>query len=93
MCGSNDLDRLASKFIIPYTGIHVSMVVFVADHFQQALAWQHIALTMDEVECMVANMIYRGYVKGYIAHARHILVCSKVAPFPPLKSANVSDLL
>lgn len=64
-----------------------------AVHFQKALEFQNMPLTMDEVECLVANLIYRGYVKGYIAHSRRILVCSKVEPFPALKAANVSDLL
>lgn len=64
-----------------------------AVHFQNALEWQNVKLTMDEVECLVANLIYRNYVKGYIAHSRQILVCSKIEPFPPLKLANVADLL
>ncbi len=36
----------------------------------------------DEVECIVANLIYSGRIKGYISHQKSILVLSKVDPFP-----------
>ncbi|GAB5369715.1 hypothetical protein AAMO2058_001429300 [Amorphochlora amoebiformis] len=35
----------------------------------------------DEIECILANLIYEGLVKGYIAHGR-CLVVSKKMPFP-----------
>lgn len=37
-----------------------------------------------EIEWFVANLIYRGYIKGYIAHERAIIVLSANAPFPKL---------
>ena len=37
---------------------------------------------LAEVECVVANLIYRGYVKGYISHQKAVLVVSKKDPFP-----------
>jgi hypothetical protein len=43
-------------------------------------------MDIDELECCLANLIYQGYIKGYIAHQRHILVVSKVDPFPRLKN-------
>lgn len=36
----------------------------------------------DEVECFLANMIYKGYIKGYIAHERGIVVLSGKDAFP-----------
>lgn len=39
-----------------------------------------------EVECLVANLIYRGYMKGYISHERKVVVLDKKEPFPPIKS-------
>lgn len=39
-------------------------------------------LDLDELECTLANLIYSGYVKGYIAHEKRILVLSKASPFP-----------
>ena len=49
-------------------------------------------MEMNEVECLVANLIYRGYVKGYISHSRRILVLSKATAFPHLKTVNMADL-
>lgn len=37
-----------------------------------------------ELECYLAILISMNKVKGYIAHARKIIVLSKTAPFPPL---------
>ncbi|KAF2721356.1 hypothetical protein K431DRAFT_312639 [Polychaeton citri CBS 116435] len=34
-------------------------------------------LDMDEVECMAANLIYKGLMKGYIARERGIVVLSR----------------
>ncbi|PSR94195.1 protein CSN12 [Coniella lustricola] len=36
----------------------------------------------DEVECQLANMIYKGLMKGYIARERQIVVLSKNGAFP-----------
>ena len=36
----------------------------------------------DEIECILANLIYRGYIRGYIAHTKRTLVLSKRDPFP-----------
>ncbi|KAK3695286.1 protein CSN12 [Podospora appendiculata] len=36
----------------------------------------------DEVECLLANMIYKNLMKGYIARERGILVLSKSGAFP-----------
>ena len=38
----------------------------------------------DEIECIMANLIYRGYLKGYIAHAKGYLVVSKKLAFPKI---------
>ncbi|KAG8743513.1 COP9 signalosome (CSN) subunit [Ceratobasidium sp. 414] len=37
-----------------------------------------------EAECMVANMIHRGYIRGYISHEKQMVVLAKVAAFPAL---------
>jgi hypothetical protein len=39
--------------------------------------------SLDELECTLANLIYSGYIKGYIAHEKRVLVLSKANPFPP----------
>lgn len=65
---------------------------------QVQLAWLQKALELEgedagyaEVECAVANLIYRRYIKGYISHAHRVLVLSKTDPFPPLEQAQVAD--
>jgi DNA-binding TFAR19-related protein (PDSD5 family) len=35
-----------------------------------------------QVECVLANLIYNGHVKGYISHKQRVLVLSKTNPFP-----------
>ena len=43
-------------------------------------------LDINEVEFILANLIYLGYVKGYISHQHLKVVISKQNPFPPLSS-------
>jgi tetratricopeptide (TPR) repeat protein len=37
---------------------------------------------LEEVECIVANLIYHNYIKGYISHSMRMLVVAKANPFP-----------
>jgi len=41
-------------------------------------------ITEEEAECLVANMIYKGFMKGYISHEKQIVVLSGVSAFPKL---------
>ena len=53
--------------------------------FVQSLRWMKLEnVDEDETECILANMIYEGKIKGYISHAHKKLVVSKKDPFPPL---------
>ncbi|KAL7419999.1 COP9 signalosome (CSN) subunit [Cryptotrichosporon argae] len=54
--------------------------------FQLALDKHGVGADADEVECMVANMIYRGFIKGYISHEKQMVVLAKTNPFPPISS-------
>ncbi|KAM3532559.1 hypothetical protein NHJ13051_000022 [Beauveria bassiana] len=40
------------------------------------------SIDTDEVECLLANMIYKDLMKGYIARERGIVVLSKKGAFP-----------
>ena len=44
-------------------------------------------IDQDETECIIANLIYEGKIKGYISHQHQKLVVSKKDAFPPLASA------
>ncbi|WVR04618.1 hypothetical protein IAU60_001629 [Kwoniella sp. DSM 27419] len=50
--------------------------------FRLALELHGVEVDSDEVECMVANMIYRGFMKGYISHEKQMVVLAKTNPFP-----------
>ncbi|KAH7887316.1 hypothetical protein F5I97DRAFT_1859517 [Phlebopus sp. FC_14] len=39
-------------------------------------------VSMDEAECFVANMIYRGYMRGYISHEKQMVVLATTNAFP-----------
>jgi hypothetical protein len=42
-------------------------------------------LDLDEVECILANLIHLGMIKGYISHERRLLVLAnkeRQEPFP-----------
>lgn len=36
----------------------------------------------DEIECILANLIFRKQMKGYISHVHKLVVMSKEDPFP-----------
>lgn len=38
--------------------------------------------TAEEAECLVANMIYKGLIRGYISHEKQMVVLANVAAFP-----------
>ena len=39
-------------------------------------------LDLDEVECVLANMIYKKLIKGYISHEKRKVVFSQKDTFP-----------
>lgn len=50
-------------------------------------AWKvcGIEADLDSVECVLASLICKGYLKGYISHKIGYLVLSKKSPFPPVQ--------
>jgi nuclear mRNA export protein PCID2/THP1 len=51
-------------------------------HVVQVFKWLGMPIDLDEVECILANLIYRGYIRGYLSHTKRVLVLSKRDPFP-----------
>jgi hypothetical protein len=41
-----------------------------------------IDIDTDELECILANLIYSGYIRGYISHQHKLLVVSPSNAFP-----------
>ncbi|CAO3673307.1 unnamed protein product [Umbelopsis vinacea] len=52
------------------------------DTFKQALEFAGLDVDMEEVECMLAVLIYKGYIKGYLSHEKQFVVLSAKDPFP-----------
>ncbi|BFG39745.1 hypothetical protein CerSpe_260190 [Prunus speciosa] len=57
----------------------------------KALKWLEISMDLDEVECIVAILIYKNLVKGYFAHKSKVVVLSKQDPFPKLNGKPVNS--
>ncbi|XP_074597207.1 PCI domain-containing protein 2 [Brevipalpus obovatus] len=49
---------------------------------------QNSNVSLEEVNCILANLIYEGKIKGYISLQHQKLVISKTNPFPPLATAS-----
>uniref|UniRef100_A0ACD5Y2S1 Uncharacterized protein n=1 Tax=Avena sativa TaxID=4498 RepID=A0ACD5Y2S1_AVESA len=55
----------------------------------KTLKWLGITMDVDEVECIMACLIYKNLIKGYFAHKSKVLVLSKQDPFPKLTGKPV----
>ncbi|OVA08449.1 Proteasome component (PCI) domain [Macleaya cordata] len=61
------------------------------DVIVKALKWLEIEMDVDEVECIMAILIYKNLVKGYFAHKSKVVVLSKQDPFPKLNGKPVNS--
>ncbi|KAM0753006.1 COP9 signalosome complex subunit 12 [Meredithblackwellia eburnea MCA 4105] len=54
------------------------------------IAFEDLTLDLDDVECMIASLIEQGYIKGYMIHARRLVVFMKgpQVGFPPMSTVN-----
>ncbi|KAF8505867.1 hypothetical protein F5888DRAFT_1604664 [Russula emetica] len=41
-------------------------------------------VSSEEAECLVANMVYKGYMRGYISHEKQMVVLANTNAFPRL---------
>lgn len=55
----------------------------------RSFKWLNEDADLDEIECIVANLIYQNKVKGYITHQKRTLIVSKTDAFP--KSAVIKS--
>lgn len=51
----------------------------------RSFKWLGMPIDLDEVECILANLIFKQYIRGYLSHAKRVLVLSKKDPFPTSK--------
>jgi len=59
--------------------------------FKRCLDVSGVVMDTDEIECVLANLIYKGYIKGYISHQHGKLVVSKGNAFPALREVVGTD--
>ncbi|KAG6812094.1 hypothetical protein H0H92_004394 [Tricholoma furcatifolium] len=52
--------------------------------FTSSLRISGIDASEDEAECLVANMIYKGFMRGYISHEKRMVVLAQNNAFPRL---------
>eukprot|EP00270_Netrium_digitus_P005018 TRINITY_DN16533_c0_g1_i1.p1 TRINITY_DN16533_c0_g1~~TRINITY_DN16533_c0_g1_i1.p1 ORF type:complete len:410 (+),score=100.71 TRINITY_DN16533_c0_g1_i1:54-1232(+) len=69
--------HLIQKQKDPSRGHQVKM-----DGIVHAFKWMELDIDMDEVECLTATMIHKGFIKGYFSHRSKVVVLSKQDPFP-----------
>ena len=50
--------------------------------FESAMQWMGEDVDLDEIECILANLIFQGKIKGYLSHQKRYLIVSKGEPFP-----------
>jgi hypothetical protein len=62
--------------------------VCAIDVLQCALASCGVNMELEEVECIVANLIHLKYIRGYMAFKKDktFLIVSQKEPFPPIFS-------
>jgi hypothetical protein len=56
--------------------------------YQMSLRLCNANVSEDEVECILANLIYNGLIKGYLSHKVGFLVLSTKTPFPQLSAVQ-----
>ncbi|KAG8901299.1 COP9 signalosome (CSN) subunit [Tulasnella sp. 403] len=58
--------------------------------FHAAFEASGLSMPIDETECVLANMIFKGYIRGYISHERQTVVLAKGAgAFPKLSDRKM----
>lgn len=55
------------------------------EHVQIGFRLSGLNMTIEEVECIIANLIFKGFIKGYISHEKSILVLSNSDAFPMIR--------
>ncbi|XP_060524402.1 PCI domain-containing protein 2 [Cylas formicarius] len=76
--------------IIAYRNLFKKVYLILNTHqipveaLKTALEWLGQDVDLDETQCIVANLINEGKIKGYISHQHRKVVVSKQNPFPPL---------
>ncbi|KAL3702003.1 hypothetical protein R1sor_020025 [Riccia sorocarpa] len=60
------------------------------DSILKALKWLQVDMDLDEVECIMATLIHKNLMRGYLSHKSKVVVLSKQDPFPSLSGKPAS---
>lgn len=52
--------------------------------FHCAIRVAGMSVDIEEVECYLANMIFKGLIRGYISHEKQMVVLAATGAFPRL---------
>lgn len=81
--------------IISYRNLFKKVYMLLGTHqlplksFEDAMKFMKVEdIDIDEVQCIVANLIDKGYIRGYISHQHQKVVVSKQMPFPPVATIS-----
>ncbi|PAV89038.1 hypothetical protein WR25_14974 isoform B [Diploscapter pachys] len=81
------LRAIAFRKLFKFCSVLMENHMIHLDVFLTALRLQNVTdIDCDELECIIANLIYDGRIKGYLSHQHKKLVLSKKEAFPPLSS-------
>lgn len=72
-----------TNHIVPLSAIQLAFEMSAFYSETMDFANRSFYYTLDSLECILANLIVSGQVKGYLSHANKCIVLSRVAPFPP----------
>jgi COP9 signalosome complex subunit 12 len=50
--------------------------------FHASLQISGLDVEVEEAECLVANQIYKGFMRGYISHEKQMVVLANTNAFP-----------
>eukprot|EP01028_Stygiella_incarcerata_P005309 TRINITY_DN2250_c0_g3_i1.p1 TRINITY_DN2250_c0_g3~~TRINITY_DN2250_c0_g3_i1.p1 ORF type:complete len:443 (-),score=80.12 TRINITY_DN2250_c0_g3_i1:62-1225(-) len=76
--------RQASLMVFNASNRSIRVAVSV---FQKAFEFLGEKMEMEEVECVLLNLIVSGRIRGYIAQSRGIFVFAKEDPFPDVANS------
>ena len=70
---------VVSSWVVSEKGNRIPVAMF-----HSSLRVSGMDVSSEEAECLVANMIYKGYMRGYISHEKQMVVLANTNAFPRL---------
>lgn len=73
------------RFNLPYLEIAINYLLSLSNKESTEENYRiedDESMDLNEIECILSNLIYQGRIKGYISHEKRYLVLSKTDPFP-----------